>query len=161
MRLRKLGLGAAPSDLLAAVGTQPLFAVASELLGLAERYYASSRAGIRFLPFRAAIAIAAARGIYREIGRRILRARVPEATESTDGGAEARDAVARRARASYRDVEPVGAAPTTEPTAALVTRLTPRPDAPKAAATTARRDDCDVRGADRKWKQVSSDNSQG
>ncbi len=79
--LAKARLGAAPSDLLAAVGTQPLFAVASELLSLAERYYASSRAGIRFLPFRAAIAIAAARGIYREIGRRILRAG-PEATKA-------------------------------------------------------------------------------
>ena len=71
--LARAGLGAAPRDVTAAVGTGPLFAVASDLLGLAERYYASSRAGIRFLPFRAAIAIAAARGIYREIGRRILR----------------------------------------------------------------------------------------
>lgn len=77
--LARAGLGSTPADLKAAVGSDALFAVASELLGLAERYYASSRAGLRFLPFRAAIAIAAARGIYREIGRRILR-KGPSAT---------------------------------------------------------------------------------
>lgn len=67
------GLSASPRDLLAAVGSPPLFAVAADMLSLAEDYYASARAGLRFLPFRAAVAIAAARGIYREIGRRILR----------------------------------------------------------------------------------------
>ena len=71
--LARVGLGATPEEVAAAVGTDTLFAVVSDMLDLAERYYASSRTGVRFLPFRAAIAIAAARGIYREIGRRIVR----------------------------------------------------------------------------------------
>jgi phytoene synthase len=71
--LEKAGLNAEPSDITAAVGTTALFAAASEMLDLADRYYASARAGIRFLPFRAAVAIAVARDIYREIGRRIMR----------------------------------------------------------------------------------------
>jgi phytoene synthase len=43
-------------------------------LALAESYYSSARVGIRDLPFRGALAVAAARDVYREIGRRILRA---------------------------------------------------------------------------------------
>lgn len=80
-----------PSDLLAGVGLSAthrtlaapenraaLFGVVRDMLALAERYYTSSRAGLRFLPFRGALAVAAARNIYREIGRRILR-KGPEA----------------------------------------------------------------------------------
>lgn len=44
-----------------------------ELLILAEAYYDSARVGLRALPFRAALAVAVARALYREIGRRILR----------------------------------------------------------------------------------------
>jgi phytoene synthase len=55
-----------------------VFDVTRELLTCAEHYYESSRAGLRDLPLRSAVAVAAARGIYREIGRRIL-ARGPAA----------------------------------------------------------------------------------
>ncbi len=71
--LSKAGLASEPGVLLNESNREALFAVASELLALAEAYYRSSRQGLRFLPFRAALAITAARGIYREIGRRILR----------------------------------------------------------------------------------------
>jgi phytoene synthase len=41
--LEKAGLNAEPSDITAAVGTTALFAAASEMLDLADRYYASAR----------------------------------------------------------------------------------------------------------------------
>ena len=47
------------------------------LLELAERYYASARMGIARLPWRSAWTIAAALGIYREIGRRVRAAPDP------------------------------------------------------------------------------------
>ena len=47
------------------------------LLELAERYYASARIGIARLPWRSAWTIAAALGIYREIGRRVRAAPDP------------------------------------------------------------------------------------
>lgn len=50
-----------------------IFPVVQEMLMLAEAYYASARIGLRALPFRAALAVAVARALYREIGRRILR----------------------------------------------------------------------------------------
>ncbi|MEL6506224.1 MAG: phytoene/squalene synthase family protein [Pseudomonadota bacterium] len=46
----------------------------SEILDIADLYYRSATAGIAFLPTRAAAAIAAARNIYRDIGR-LIRAR--------------------------------------------------------------------------------------
>jgi len=48
-------------------------AVTSRLLGVADDYYASARYGLRSLAFRPALAIAAARGIYREIGVSVRR----------------------------------------------------------------------------------------
>ena len=72
-RLAEAGLSPDPKVVASAVGSAALFAVAREMLELADRYYGSAREGVRFLPFRAAVAIAAARGIYREIGRRIVR----------------------------------------------------------------------------------------
>ncbi|HEV8549447.1 MAG TPA: phytoene/squalene synthase family protein, partial [Polyangiaceae bacterium] len=45
----------------------------SELLRLAERYYASGDAGIRALPLRAALAVRAARNVYAAIGRELER----------------------------------------------------------------------------------------
>ena len=71
--LRRCGLEPEP-DLLAAPGGWPgAFQVASELLDLAEAYYRSARVGLRALPFRSALAIAAARGVYRAIGRKLRR----------------------------------------------------------------------------------------
>jgi len=48
-------------------------AVTARLLRLAEPYYDSARDGLRGLPFRSSMAIAAARGVYREIGRKVVR----------------------------------------------------------------------------------------
>ncbi|CAN5298442.1 phytoene/squalene synthase family protein [soil metagenome] len=48
-------------------------AVTQRLLAVAEPYYDSARDGLRGLPFRSSMAIAAARGVYREIGRKIVR----------------------------------------------------------------------------------------
>ncbi len=50
-----------------------LAGVAQRALAEAERYYDSARAGIARLPFRSAWAIAAARAVYRDIGRLILK----------------------------------------------------------------------------------------
>lgn len=71
-----LARAGAPStpDALVIARREAVFQAALELLDLAEVYYSSSRAGLRALPFRAALATAAARGVYREIGRRIRRA---------------------------------------------------------------------------------------
>jgi phytoene synthase len=52
---------------------QAVFAVTRRLLATAEPYYDSARWGLRRLPFRSAWAIAAARGVYREIGRAVDR----------------------------------------------------------------------------------------
>jgi phytoene synthase len=71
--LARAGAPANPAALTQA-RREAVFQAALELLDLAEAYYASSRAGLRALPFRAALATAAARGVYREIGRRIRRA---------------------------------------------------------------------------------------
>lgn len=48
-------------------------AVTRRLLAVAEPYYDSARDGLRGLPFRSSMAIAAARGVYREIGRKVRR----------------------------------------------------------------------------------------
>lgn len=76
--LARRGVPAMPSALLDPRHSLDVFEVAREMLARAERYYASSRAGLRDLPFRSAVAVAAARGMYREIGRRLL-ARGPRA----------------------------------------------------------------------------------
>ena len=53
-----------------------VFDVTRRLLEAAEPYYESARWGLRRLPARSAWAIAAARGLYREIGRNVARAGV-------------------------------------------------------------------------------------
>ncbi|MBB4660111.1 phytoene/squalene synthase family protein [Parvularcula dongshanensis] len=52
--------------------------VARRLLAVAERYYESAGPGVRRLPIRAGFAVAAARGVYRDIGR-VVRQRGPAA----------------------------------------------------------------------------------
>lgn len=47
--------------------------VVRDLLALAERYYLSAEAGMRFIPARSRAAILAASRIYRAIGQRLLR----------------------------------------------------------------------------------------
>jgi phytoene synthase len=75
-----------PADWLIEAGLEPtaeavadpanrdrVHAVTTRLLAVAEPYYDSARDGLRGLPFRSAMAIAAARGVYREIGRKVRR----------------------------------------------------------------------------------------
>jgi phytoene synthase len=52
----------------------PVAATVAELLALADRYYRSADRGMRALPWRAAVAVRAARSIYSAIGGRIARA---------------------------------------------------------------------------------------
>lgn len=47
--------------------------VAARLVAQADPYYRSARAGIADLPMRCAWSIATARGVYREIGRKVVR----------------------------------------------------------------------------------------
>jgi phytoene desaturase len=47
--------------------------VVARLLAEADRHYRSGNAGLRYLPFRCACAVAAASCVYAEIGRRVLR----------------------------------------------------------------------------------------
>nr|MBA2544112.1 squalene/phytoene synthase family protein [Deltaproteobacteria bacterium] len=56
---------------LPASATRPLARAVRDLLALADRYYRSSDRGISALPWRAAIAVRAARRIYAAIGDRI------------------------------------------------------------------------------------------
>ncbi|MBR0641269.1 phytoene/squalene synthase family protein [Plastoroseomonas hellenica] len=72
-RLDAAGVAIAPGLLLDADRRAAIFPAVREMLTLAEAYYASARIGLRALPFRAALAVAVARALYREIGRRILR----------------------------------------------------------------------------------------
>jgi phytoene synthase len=65
--------GVPPRDIAAPEHRQSVAAVTDRLLTVAERYYDSARHGISRLGFRPALAIAAARGIYREIGVRVRR----------------------------------------------------------------------------------------
>ena len=76
--IRRVGLEPKPTALFDRENQGSVFRVVDELLALAESYYRSARVGLRHLPFRSALAIASARGIYREIGRRIL-SRGPDA----------------------------------------------------------------------------------
>ncbi len=55
------------------VNRAAVHAVTKRLLDVAEPYYDSARDGLRGLPFRSSMAIAAARGVYREIGRKVMR----------------------------------------------------------------------------------------
>lgn len=82
----ELGRVYLPADWLAEAGVEPspaavadpagrvaVFAAARRLIEAAEPYYDSALEGLPALPFRSAWAIAAARGVYREIGREVLR----------------------------------------------------------------------------------------
>jgi phytoene synthase len=66
------------SDLSDDSDSEKVFPLVCRLVEQAESYYRSASVGIRALPRRAAWAIATARAIYRDIGRKIVR-RGPEA----------------------------------------------------------------------------------
>ena len=71
-RLRAAGVDPDPDGVLAS--PEAAAAVARSLVAEAEPFYDSARAGLSALPWRSAWAIAAARGVYREIGRKVVRA---------------------------------------------------------------------------------------
>ncbi len=71
--LREAGVEPISSAVAAPKHRAAVHAVAVRLLALAEPYYNSARGGLRGLPFRSSLAIAAARGVYREIGRKVVR----------------------------------------------------------------------------------------
>ena len=88
-RLRAQGVEPTPAAVLA--DPVAAAAVARELVAAAEPFYDSARAGLSALPWRSAWAIAAARGVYREIGRKVVRAgdRALERRASTSGAEKA------------------------------------------------------------------------
>jgi 15-cis-phytoene synthase len=73
-RLRAHGAPGEAERLAAPESWPAAYVVAGQLLDVAEAYYRSARVGLRALPFRSALAIAAARDVYRGIGRKLRRA---------------------------------------------------------------------------------------
>jgi len=73
--------GISENEITARKHREALFEVTQRLLAAAEPYYASALAGLPSLPFRSAWAIAAARGVYRQIGV-IVEQRGPAAWDS-------------------------------------------------------------------------------
>ena len=71
--LREAGVGATPAAAAAPENRAAVHAAAARLVAAAEPYYDSAREGLAALPFRSALAVAAARGVYREIGRELVR----------------------------------------------------------------------------------------
>jgi len=70
--LADVGVDASPETIAALENRRQVYEVALILLGEADKYYQSASEGIKHLPIRAAGAIAAARNIYREIGRLLI-----------------------------------------------------------------------------------------
>jgi phytoene synthase len=103
------GAGVPPDEAARPEHRPAVHSVAVRLLDEAERYYASAEVGLARLPFRSAWAVAAARRVYRDIGR-IVRERGPRVWDrrvSTGRGrkilltlAAARDAAAATRRRS-------------------------------------------------------------
>jgi len=67
------GLAGDLGRLLPASAHAPIARTVADLLALADRYYRSGDRGIRALPWRAALAVSAARRVYSAIGGRIAR----------------------------------------------------------------------------------------
>ncbi len=67
--LRQLGVEASVEAVLDPRNAAAVHRVAQHLLEVADAYYNSARVGLRDLPMRAALAIGAARDVYRGIGR--------------------------------------------------------------------------------------------
>ncbi|MEM9234548.1 MAG: phytoene/squalene synthase family protein, partial [Pseudomonadota bacterium] len=67
--LREAGVNPVPEALLDRNNREAVWSVALRVLEEADRYYRSSGPGVRRLPIRAGFAVAAARGVYRDIGR--------------------------------------------------------------------------------------------
>jgi len=71
--LVEAGIAPTPEAVADPANREIVHAVTRRLLSEAEPYYDSARDGLRGLPFRSSLAIAAARGVYREIGRKVAR----------------------------------------------------------------------------------------
>jgi phytoene synthase len=71
--LEEAGVAPVPAAVAAAQDRAAVHATAARLVAAAEPYYDSAREGLAALPFRSALAVAAARGVYREIGRKLTR----------------------------------------------------------------------------------------
>lgn len=71
--LRQAGVELTPQAVAEPANRAAVFGVVRQLLAAAEPYYDSAVQGLPDLAFRSAWAIAAARGVYREIGRKVLR----------------------------------------------------------------------------------------
>jgi phytoene synthase len=69
-RLRALGVAPTPEGVLGA--RDAVRRVVTDLLALADRYYASAEDGMRHIPWRARLAILVASSVYRAIGVRLL-----------------------------------------------------------------------------------------
>ena len=74
--LREAGVAAEPSAILDERNREAVWQVALRLLEEADQYYKSAAPGVRRLPIRAGFAVAAARGVYRDIGR-VVRVKGP------------------------------------------------------------------------------------
>lgn len=74
--LQEEGVAADPAAVRAEENREAVWRVAVRLLAEADKYYRSSGPGVRRLPIRAGFAVAAARGVYRDIGR-VIRVRGP------------------------------------------------------------------------------------
>ncbi|MBB5746227.1 phytoene/squalene synthase family protein [Brevundimonas variabilis] len=71
--LSEAGVDPTPEAVADPVNRAAVHSVTRRLLDAAEPFYDSARNGLRGLPFRSSMAIAAARGVYREIGRKVAR----------------------------------------------------------------------------------------
>jgi phytoene synthase len=66
-------LADAPAEVADPLNRDAVFQATARLIAAAEPYYQSARWGLSALGFRSAWAVAAAAGVYRQIGRRVLR----------------------------------------------------------------------------------------
>lgn len=94
-----------------------VWSVALRMLDEADRYYQSSGPGVRRLPIRAGFAVAAARGVYRDIGR-VVRTR----------GAKAWDERARTSRRRKMVLAGLGCVQGASSKSLFFRALPPRPD---------------------------------
>jgi 15-cis-phytoene synthase len=72
-----------PHELCAPAKRSQLLQAVSELIHLSERYYQTGMRGVKYLPWRPALAVSVALFFYRGIGREILRRGEPALTERT------------------------------------------------------------------------------
>ncbi len=72
-RLRAAGASGLVPGLLDGRDRAAVVVVVAQLLALAERYYDSGSAGLRFIPWRSRLGILVAARVYRAIGRKLLR----------------------------------------------------------------------------------------